>query len=262
MKKVIKNILGLFFLSQAIIFASCEKGEFVSSSEYVIPDANAIKVKILTVAPGAPTVNYFINDEKITGVNNASGIQFGYGYNGLYPDLGYLVVNKAPSYNLKVKVAASNETDPNLTLMDESLNLVDGKQYTLFTTKYDATSKKITNYTLLEDARPTPTPDTSKTFIRFVNLLNNTSGLTLEQVTTEKVLVNNLAYGATSDFIAIDNPGQANVYRVINPADGTVVIANTSYTLAKGRSLTVYCYGNLGATGDYAPKMGWFTSFY
>ncbi len=262
MKIAINIIKSLFLLLIAGTFASCEKESFVESSEYVIPQDNAIRLKILTVAPEAPAVNFFINDKKITGVNNATGINNGYGYNGLYPDLGYLVVNNAAAYNLKAKVAGAASEDADLTVLDQNLNLEDGKQYTLFTSKYDATNKKISNYTLIEDKRPTPTPDTSKTYIRLVNLLNDVSGLTLEHVNVEKVLVNNLPYGEASDFISIDNPGQANEYKLINAADGSSVLNITSYTLVKGRCLTIYCYGNFGEAGTYSPKLAWFTSFY
>lgn len=241
------------------VLTACEKGTLIEQTVVYNPTSDDIKLKILLLAPGAPSVNFYLNNTKITGVYSAVGVEAGYGYNGLYPDLGYLIINPTTTYQLQAKVANSAATDAGLVVFDQNMNFENGKSYSFISSLYNTTTKTMSTYTLLEDVRPPI--DTSKVFVRVVNLLNNKAAINYVQTTSGQVIAQGLPYGQATEFIAINNPGKANSYAPVNPDTGTNLVTATSYTLTKGRCYTAYVYGIFGNT-TYPPKMSYYTTFY
>ena len=260
-----KKIIYLIAVSIGLLTA-CKREEFVENTVYekIAPaDPKYSYFKVLNATAGSPIVNYYLDGVKSSGLYTTTGVESGYAYNGLFPDLGYAVATPGTrSLGARLTSVALPATDRGLEVFTAPFNLASGKYYTIFTTGiYNTTSKKIESSLILEDIRPSL--DTSKIFIRFVNMYNGSPNLDLTQVVsnTSQKLATNVAFGKASDWAAIASPSLSSVYSITNNSGGTVVASSLATTLTKGRSYTIYIRGVFGNATDPGTVSS-YTTFY
>lgn len=257
-----KKLINIFAIG-IILFSACKKGELVENTEYeTIPQGSTkyAYLKFLNLSQGTPTVNFYINGTKFSSAYTSSGVENGgYGYNGLFPDLGYAVTN--PGSQVLTAKTLATATVPSAEVLNATINPAGGKFYSIFTHGlYDATNKKIPSYTVFEDIRPAT--DTTKVFVRFINMYSGSPALDLVQDATGQKIATNVAVGTASDWVTIPNPGQSNKYSFKNSATNVAITTTTlTATLTKGRAYTIYVRGILGNT-TYPFAATFYTTFY
>ncbi|TCC94019.1 DUF4397 domain-containing protein [Pedobacter frigiditerrae] len=264
-----KKIIYLIFACVAILSA-CKKGKFVENTEYErlgVADPKYTYLKFLNVTPSSPTINFYIDGAKFTSGQSTSGVEnAGYNYTtatSLYPDFGYAVT--APgSRKLTAKIIPSVTVDPSLEVLNTTITPAAGKYYTIFTSGvYSTTNKSVGPVLVVEDVRPAL--DTSKVFVRVINLYNGGPNVDLIRNSTGTKLVSNLPYGAASPFAEIGSPGvgvaPAVLYTLNNAATNTALASNVSYSFTKGRAYTIFLKGILG-NATFPLTLTNYTTFY
>jgi len=260
----------LYFIAVGIgLFAACKKGDLVETTAYekISPgDTKYAYLKILNLTPGSPTLTFYMDGNKFSSALSTLGTEnAGYTYNGLFPDLGYAKTSPG-THTLTAKIIPTATADANLEVFNTTITPEAGKYYTVFTTgQYSATAKKIPSSVMLEDVRPAL--DTTKVFLRLVNLYNGSPNLDVTRdLATGTKMITNIAYGAASNWLEIPNigPGQTPVVKTFFNATGTansIIPAGSSLTFTKGRAYTLYLRGIVGnSTYPFAGTI--YTTFY
>lgn len=267
-----KKILYLIAVSTALL-AACKKQALVENTVYekVNPgDPKYSYIKILNVTPSSPTVNFFIDQTKFSAGLSSLGVEnAGYNYTtatSLFPDLGYAIT--APgSHKLTAKVIASATADAGLEVFNTTITPEAGKYYTIFTTgQYNTTTKQIPSSLVIEDIKPAL--DTSKVFLRIINVYNGGPNVDLIKgdVPTGPKIVTNVAYGTASNWAEVPSPGSGVApsvkYLLYNTTTGGALIAGTfTLSLSKGRAYTLYLRGVVGNTA-FPATLTSYTTFY
>lgn len=248
----------LYFLALGtVLLSACDKGDLVENTPYEtlkVDDPKYAYIKILNLTPSSPVSNYSLDGTRFSGALTSSGTEnAGYGYNGLFPDLGYSAI--APgAHVLTANIIATAAADKGLEVLRTNIAPEGGKYYTIFTTGiYSTTDKKIPSSVIIEDKKPAL--DTSKIFIRLVNLYNNSPNIdvTKETVSGTKIF-SNIAYGTATEFVSIPAPGNGQTPAIrffFNNAGTTttLVTGGVNFTsLTKGRAYTLYLRGIAGST--------------
>lgn len=253
-----------------ILFTACEKGKLVETTEYekVAPgDPKYSYVKLLNLTTSSPIINYYMDGPKFSSGLSSTGIETaGFGYNGLFPDLGYAVTNPG-THQLTAKIVPKATVDPGLQILDKQIITAPGKYYTIVNGgTYDVATKTIPTTLVLEDVKPAL--DTSKVFVRLVNFYNNgpTFDLHRDSISGKK-LASNVSFGKASDFIEVGGTegvggGSALVkFFFKDVATGASVNTGSNLTLTKGRAYTIYMRGAVGITG-FPFTVTFYTTFY
>ena len=247
--KKITYILLLFTAA----FASCKKNELVETSTYTkinAGDPANSYIRFINMTPGSPISNYYLNGVKISGGSTTTGIEAGFTYASSFPNGGgQYVPAKVRDNSLEVKIIGPALIDPGLSIFKTTVNTSAGKYYSLITSGvYNTVDKKIPSSILIEEVKPAL--DTSKIFVRLINLFNDgVSNIDMVQQTTGQVIIPNVAFGTASDFTVIPSPGQSNIYRFLNTGTTTPVAATTlTAQLIKGQAYTIILRGVNGST--------------
>lgn len=257
-----KKIIYILAISIGF-FSACKKGLLVENTVYEKLEPGDTKyafLKLLNASPGAPVVNFYINGTKFSSAYTSLGVENGgFGLNGLFPNLGY--ANTSPgAQTLTASTLANATVDPGLQVYSNTITPEGGKYYSVFATgNYDAVGKKIPSTIILNDVRPAT--DTTKVFIRFVNLYNGGPSLDMIQTVDNKKIASNVAFGKTSDWIVIPNGGQSNKYSFSDSTTGIALTGLLTATLTKGRAYTIYSFGTAGSTA-FPFKADFYTTFY
>jgi hypothetical protein len=264
MKKII-----YFIATCVVLLTACEKGEVVESTPYekiAVGDPKYSYIKILNLTPGSPILNYYIDGTKFSSGLSSTGIESsGFAYNNLFPDLGYAITTPG-SHKLTGKIIPTAAVDPSLEIYSTTITPAAGKFYTIFTTgQYSTLTKVIPTSLIIEDIKPAL--DTSKIFVRLINLYNGGPNLDVVKTTaTGTKIITNVAYGTASNWfeVPIPGPGAAVSFPIFfNDATTNVplITAGSTITLTKGRTYTLYVRGVLG--NPTYPFLGTFyTTFY
>lgn len=259
----------LYFIAVCtVLLAACKKNEgTVENTEYekIAPgDPKYAYLKFLNLTPGSPVANFYLDGLKFSAALSSVGVEStGYTYNGLYPDLGYAVTSPG-SHKVTANIIPTAIVDNGLEVLSTTITPGAGKYYTIFTTgQYSATNKSIGPLLVLEDVKPAL--DTTKIFIRLVNLYNGSPNLDLVKIATSTKVASNVAYGTASAFVEIPVPGNgvapSNAFALNNTATGLPLITSVSLTFSKGRAYTVYLRGVLG-NATYPLGLTTYTTFY
>lgn len=248
MKKILYILIAI-----ATTFAACKKGELIESTPYTkinVGDPAYSFLRFINMTPGSPSVNFYMNDTRVSGAYNALTGETGFSYISVFPTTGGQFLPITPGSNrIDAKIVSSATTDKSLNVFNTTINTAGGKYYSLFTTgTYNTTDKKIATSLLLEEVKPAL--DTTKIFVRLVNLYNGgTANIDMVQRTTGQVLISNVAYNSASGYVEIPLPGQANVYQ-FNNAGTTTQTSPTllTATLTKGQAYTFIVRGLAGST--------------
>jgi hypothetical protein len=186
--------------------------------------ADDAMVRVLHASPDAPSVDVYVNGEKVGAP--LANLEFG--------DLSEYVSLPAGTYDIKVCASADASVCP----IDASgVSLAAGTHYTIAATNALASieAQVITD---------TPSPSDSKTQVRVVHFSADTPAVdVLTQDGTAKV-VENLAYPDATDYLTLD-PGSYDL-KVCAAADNSVCpLDPPALDLAAGHSYSVFAVGSL-----------------
>lgn len=210
-RKSISTALAMFAV---MAFASCKK------DDVQIPQVSALSV--VNAAAGSPALNVFISQSKI------SGDQFTFG-----KDISYF-----NAYSGERELSFFEGTEKKTS---GKFILKDGKFYSLFLTgKWPQTE-----LVLLQDSLTKPAA--GKAHIRFVNMGKDSGVLNLG-LTNGSTLINQKAYKAASDFIAV-NGNSPYTFVIRNNAALTDTVSLPAVTLESGKSYTIWAKGVKGELG-------------
>src|SRR4051812_28600890 len=239
-------------LASAALLASCGKDP--------IPDITApplaSAVKFFNFGVNVPNVNFYANDTKMSAVLTATcspptdpactttgkEATTGTAYGGV--SAGGFYTGIAPGqYSLKAKLSATNTATDTVAKLPATIET--GKYYSFYTSGfYDATAKSVDGF-LIEDPMPT-TIDPAMAYVRFVNAISNSSGMTLyaknTTTTTEIAIGGSIAYKGAGAFTAV--PAGTYDLGTRTAGSSTNAISRTAVALVGGHVYTI------GARGD------------
>lgn len=237
----------LLLLCAAALSSAC--GENAIQDVSVPLPAESARIKFFNFALGAPGVNFYANDAKMTAVLSGTGTEstVGVNYGGAGASGAYIALTPG-SYTLSGRIAAA--TDKDLPISNLPVVLERGKAYSFYHSGiYDAATKTAESFivedTFIEEF------DYSVAYVRFVNAISNaTQPLTLyakEREEGAEVSVDNaVAYKSAGSFIAVP-PG---VYDLRAQAEGatTNALTRAGVSFVGGRVYTITARGSISGS--------------
>lgn len=222
--------------------------------------APTAKVMFFNFGLGAPGVNFWANENKVTAVGSSTGTENPAGTTSPSVAAGGYYVGIAPGqYTLSGRLSDTTAANHNVTISSVATTLADGKWYSYYQAgPYDATGRKVDAF-VVEDPIP-PTIDYSTAYVRFVNAIYNSGSGTLTVTTNDStnkstVIGGPVAYKSASAYVAVPEAG----YNLsVTGLRGTAVTRNGSsaVSLTAGRYYTITARGDaLVTTGSNAPAL-------
>jgi hypothetical protein len=235
-------------LLAAVLLTACDY-EKNAVQDITVPPATSA-VKFFNFGPGAPGVNFYANDTKVTAITSATGAESTTGVNYTGAGNGALYNSLNPGqYTFTARIAAA--TDKDLPIASVQTTLVDGKFYSYFVSGVYSTAAKNAEAFIVED--PIPALDYNVAYVRFVNAIANSQAMTLNvthTVTgTTTAIGGPVAYKSAGNFIAIPE-GSYNL-----ATSGGGVITRNAVSFSSGRVYTIASRGSMGVTGTNAPAL-------
>jgi len=258
-----KSFRPLAMLLGAVMLASCSDNNTMQVIDAPIAGS---AVKFFNFGIGAPTVNFYANDQKVTASSTTScsdavtgattdatclsagkeattGTGYGAtanGANGLYSSI-------APgSVTLSGRITTT--TNNGVAISNTATTVADGKFYSYYLSgPYNSTTKTVDAF-VVED--PLPAMDYVNANVRFVNAISNSQPMTLyaklQKTGVETAIGSTVAYKNAGAFVTLA-PG---IYDLITRVAGssTNVITRTDVSFAASRVYTVTAYGDITVT--------------
>jgi hypothetical protein len=227
----------------AAALASCDKN---AAQPVVFDPLAGARVKFFNFGVGAPGVNFYADETKITAVVSGTGSEAttGVAYGSVGNGGAYSQI--APgSHTLTGRIAATVNKDTAVAIVNTTIE--DGKLYSFYMSGfYNATTKKVDAF-VIEDP-VVPPADYSVAYVRFVHVIANANPLILyaQYTTGDTTRVDTVtaavAYQEATAFMTVP----AGVYNLFaRYADSTAnKVTRTGVSLLGGR---VY---SIGARGD------------
>jgi len=211
------------------------------------------RIKFFNFGVGAPGVNFYANDTKMTAISSATGNEStnGVTYGNAGAGAFYTAISPG-TYSIAGKIAAT--TDKDLAISSISTTIADGKSYSYYLSGIYSTAAKTADAFIVED--PIPALDFSTAYVRFVNAISNSQPMVLNVTNTETSAVtavgSAVAYKSAGAFVAVA-PGTYDLGTRIAGAS-TNAISRTAITFDNGRVYTITARGNMTVTtGTTAP---------
>ena len=234
------TLRSIAMLLCTIALTACEKNA-VQDITGSLPGA---RVKFFNFGVGAPAVNFYANDAKITAILSATGVEStnGVAFGGVGSG-GFYSAIEPGQYTFTGKIAA--EVDKNVPISTSAATLAAGKAYSYYISGiYNSTAKTAEAF-VLEDAF-VDTLDYTVAYVRFVNAISNASPMQLfaRNPTTgvELPVGGAVAYKSGGAFTALPNAVYDLNTRYAGSA--TNVITRTAVSFSAGKVYTI------GARGD------------
>jgi len=257
----IKYIGLLAVLLVTAFTTACKKDKSIQVIDIPVDAANISRIKYFNFAAGAPSVNFYANGVKVSGILSSTGSESATGtaYGGVYPASNYSII-KPGTYKVNGIVPSTAATNANVSISEISQSLTNEKYYSLYTCGiYNSTSKTAESF-VLEDVLPGPAASNLVSYVRFVNTIpNGTSAMNLIIKNSvsglETVVATNIAYKTGSAFVAVP-VGSYELY-VRYPSSSTNVISRNGTTngvvnFLGGRAFTVGARGDMTVTSATA----------
>ena len=232
-------------LCAAAVLSSCDAFEDNAVQEITGPMPTS-RVKFFNFGVGAPGVNFYANDTKMTAISSTSGTESTNGVNyGNAGANGMYVAIDPGQYTFSGRIAAA--TDKDLPISSVSAAIETRKYYSFYQSGiYDGTAKTVDAF-VIEDVMPTGTIDFSVAHVRFVNAISNGTGdLNLfadnAQTTDPEIPIGGaVAYKGAGAFVTVPQ-GIYNL-RAAYTGGANVVTRNT-VSFVGGRVYTIASRGN------------------
>ena len=246
--------LSLAGLVGAALLTACSFEK--NAVQEIAGPAPSTGVKFFNFGVGAPGVNFYANDIKMTAISSTTGIEStnGVTYGNAGAGALYTGINPA-AYTLAGKIAAA--TDKDLVISNVSATLADGKYYSYYQSGIYNTTAKTVDAFIVED--PIPALDFSKAYVRFVNAISNAQPTVLTITPTTAgtgspvAIGGAIAYKSAGEFVGV--PGDISYTLSARVAgSATDLVTRTGITFATGRVYTITARGSATvATGTNAP---------
>lgn len=224
----------------AVALAGCEKNA-VRDLTGPLPSA---QIKFYNFGVGAPAVNFYANDAKVTAVFSGTGEESTAGVN--YGGVGagdYYTGIEPGQYTLSGRI--SGEEDKNLAISTVSATIADGKAYSYYQSGFYDPETKTVDAFVVEDDVPAAI-DYDQAYVRFVHAIANAEPLTLyatEQTTGEEFVIGGeVAYKSAGTFTPVPNGVYELSARYAGSEESVILRTNVTFDLKK-----VY---TIGARGD------------
>jgi hypothetical protein len=240
----VNNYRLLATLLCAAALAACDK-----NAVQVLPTGPLLgsRIKFFHFAASAPSVNFYADSIKMTGVvPPATGLAYGGAANG-----GAYSTIAAGPYTLTGRISSGADLNRPIATIDTTL--ATGKFYSFYMIGlYDAVGK-IADALVLEDDYPAQ-PDYRMAQVRFVHTIGNAAPLTLyaaNTVTNDTLTVTGpVAYKSASGFMAVPE-GVYNLFaRYTDSTDNKITRESVSFV--GGHAYTVGARGNITVTSTTA----------
>jgi len=249
---------SILLLVLTAILPACEENAVL---EIAGPPAGGANMKFFNFAPGAPGVNFYANDTKVTaissttcvtlteanevqcttvGAESTSGVNYGgsaNGANGWYSDI------EPGQYTLSGRIAAT--TDKNLPISSVQASIATGGNYSYYLSGiYDADAKMADSF-IVDD--PIPAVDYSVAYVRFVNAISNADPMTLHvtnrETAAESAMGGEVAYASAGAFTSVA-PGSYDLATRYS-GGATDVITRVNVGFNPGRVYTITARGDI-----------------
>lgn len=234
-------IRSLALVLCAVALSACEK----NAVQDITGPLPAARVKFYNFGVGAPAVNFYADERKMTAVSSTTGNESvgGIGYGGVGPGNLYAAIDPG-QHTLSGRISAA--TDKDLPISNLPATIESGKHYSFFQSGfYNATEKNVDAF-IVEDVFPAAI-DYSATHVRFVNAISNSQPMTMYAVHTvtgdTSAVGSTVAYKSGGAF----TPLPSGVYNLFTRHDGstTNVIVRTGVNLLAGRVYTIAARGDM-----------------
>ena len=209
------------------------------------------RVKFHNFGLGAPAVNFYADDVKLTAIFSSTGVEAttGTAYGSVAAG-GFYTAIAPGQYALNGRIAA--DTDKDLMVSSVPATIEAGKHYSYFQSGvYDGTAKTVEAF-VVEDPFPAQV-DYSVAHVRFVNASANATPMTLYATPdaggAAAAIGGAVAYKAAGAFTSV-TPG---VYDLAARADGaTTGVARDDVSFEPGRVYTLTLRGDMTITSATA----------
>ena len=193
--------LAILVCSAMLAACSTDAADPVRTISAPAPGAS---VKFYNFSTGAPSVNFYANDTKVTAVSSTTGVEStsGTSFGGVAAG-GFFVGLVPGQYTLSGRIAAT--TDNGLAIVSAPTTVADGKFYSFYLSGPYSTTTKQSDWFIVEDLIP-PQIDFNVATVRFVNgVYNGTGPMTLwakSTVTGDSMAVGGpVAYKSAGAFV-------------------------------------------------------------
>ena len=240
-----KYIVLAVLLLSAFIY-SCEK----NAVQIITKPVSGAQVKFFNFALGAPSVNFYAGPTKVSAIVSTTGVESttGTAFSFVFPLNNSYAVLTPGTYDMTARIPTSVTVDPNLAIATLNTQLLNGKNYSLYTSGLYNTTTKSADAFIVEDNLPPV--DTSGTFVRFVHASHNANPLNLviRNTTTsvETIVATGIPYKSASEFVKVNS----GVYDLIlrYPGSTTNVVLRTGVNLIKAFTNTFSLRGDITIT--------------
>ena len=235
-----KTFRSVAVLLCAVALSACEK----NTVQDITGPLPASRIKFFNFGVGAPGVNFYANDTKMTAISSTSGTESILGVAYSAAGNGGLYSGIAPgAYTFSGRIAAA--TDKDLAITKTATTIEDGKFYSYYVSGvYNAAAKSADAF-LVADPIPAET-DFSVAKVRFVNVVaNSTAALGVGDAAGTVTLIGGaVPYKSASAFVSVP-PG---VYGMAASFQGAGTATATNISFLGGRIYTVGARGDVTAT--------------
>ena len=208
--------------------------------------APTAKIKFFNFSVGAPGVNFYANDTKMTAISSSTGKESVVGTNYGQAGAGGLYTGIVPGqYNLTGRI--SDTTNKDLVISTASQTVASGKSYSFYQSGVYSSATKAADSFILEDNWTIPTDTLAH--IRFVNAISNAPSaiqLVIKSQATgssEITIGGPTAYKSATDFV----PVLGSVYDLYGryPGSATNVFTRTGVSFSGRRVYTITARGDV-----------------
>ena len=237
-----KYIILAVLLLSTIIY-SCEK----NAVQVIAKPVSGAQVKFFNFALSAPSVNFYANTTKVSATSSTTGAESttGTAYAAVFPVTNAYAVFVPGAYDFTARIPSTATADANLAIATINKQLVDGKNYSLYTSGLYNTTTKTAEVFIVDDNLPAV--DTSGAYVRFVHASYNANpfSLIMKNTTTnvETEVATGVAYKSASSFFKLNS----GVYNLIlrYPGSSTDVVVRTGVSLLKSFTYTFSLRGDI-----------------
>ena len=240
----------MIMLLAASFAGACEKDGAQEDNTFA-PVAGDAMVKFCHFGVNGPGVNFYLNDDKVTGLQSTTGAELttGTAYTGAAAG-GFYTAHDPGQYSVSGRIAAT--VDKNLPISNLGATLEADKAYSYYLSGFYNTTAKTQDSFIIEDVLPAI--DYTRTCVRFVNAISNSQpmALYLRDATSgvETKLAPEAAYKSGTAFVC-GNPGVFDLFtRTLGSTANA--ITRTGVTFNPGRVYTIAARGDMTVTSTTA----------
>lgn len=237
------NSLRIVAALSCVALLGCDKN---AVQDLLVSPPAAAQVKFFNFGVGAPNVNFYANDTKLTAISSTVGSEsiIGTAY-GAAAGGGFYVAVDPGQYDLNGRITAT--TDKDLAVSHVNTTLATGKRYSLYQSGFYNTTTKTVEAFIIEDDFTTPT-SFAVASVRFVNSISNANPMTLyaRATTADSTVVaigGDVAYKSAGPWTSLPT-GSYDLYTRYTGST-TNLILRTAVGFAGGRVYTVTARGDI-----------------